>query len=115
MSMTSPRNPDATAELRPIRATGTSLVDAFARRVVLAKLEALRGGCLVISDGAERHRFGKPCAAFPEPIVIHVHDSRLYGDLAFGGSIGAGEAYMRGYWSTTQRIRRFKVKPAVSA
>ena len=104
MSMTSPRNPDATAELRPIRATGTSLVDAFARRVVLAKLKALRGGCLVLADGAERHRFGKPGAAFPEPIVIHVHDSRLYGDLAFGGSIGAGEAYMRGYWSTTQLV-----------
>ena len=44
----------------------------------------------------ERHRFGAASAALPEPIVIHVHDARFYGDVAFGGSIGAGEAYMRG-------------------
>ncbi len=30
---------------------------------------------------------------------MHVHDPRFYSDIAFGGSIGAGEAYMQGYWS----------------
>ena len=62
--------------------------------------QALRDGCLVLVEGGERHRFGKPSAALPEPVVIHVHDARLYGDVAFGGSVGAGEAYMRGYWTT---------------
>jgi len=29
-----------------------------------------------------------------------VHDPRFYSEIAFGGSIGAGEAYMDAYWST---------------
>jgi cyclopropane-fatty-acyl-phospholipid synthase len=29
-----------------------------------------------------------------------VNDPRFYSEIAFGGSIGAGEAYMLGYWST---------------
>ena len=106
MQMTSPRTPDAAAEMPPLRASGAgaNVLDAFAKRAVLAKLRALRGGCLVLAEGAERHRFGKPSAALPEPIVIHVHDARMYGDIAFGGSIGAGEAYMRGSWTTTQLV-----------
>ena len=30
---------------------------------------------------------------------MRVHDPRFYTEIAFGGSVGAGEAYMRGYWS----------------
>jgi len=104
MSMMSPSNPDAAAGLPSLRATRASLLDAIARHAVFAKLKALRGGCLVLAEGAERHQFGKPGAALPEPIVIHVHDSRLYADLALGGSIGAGESYMRGYWTTSQLV-----------
>ena len=104
MSMTSPRNPEATAELPSVRAAGSGALDGLCRRAVLAKLRELHGGCLVIAEGLERHRFGKPSAALPEPIVIHVHDARMYGDVAFGGSIGAGEAYMRGYWTSTQLV-----------
>jgi cyclopropane-fatty-acyl-phospholipid synthase len=37
-------------------------------------------------------------------VIVHVHDPRLYGDVAFGGSVGAGEAYMRGYWTTAQLV-----------
>ncbi len=69
-----------------------------------AKLESLRSGCLVLVEGNERHRFGKPSPELPEPVVIHVHDPRLYGDVAFGGSVGAGEAYMRGYWTSAQLV-----------
>ena len=48
MQMTSPRNPDATAELRAQPRDRTSLLDALGKRAVLAKLEALRSGCLVL-------------------------------------------------------------------
>jgi cyclopropane-fatty-acyl-phospholipid synthase len=37
-------------------------------------------------------------------VVVHVHDAQFYGDVAFGGSVGAGEAYMRGCWSSTQMV-----------
>ena len=31
--------------------------------------------------------------------TLRVHDPRFYSDIAFGGSVGAGEAYMHGHWS----------------
>jgi cyclopropane-fatty-acyl-phospholipid synthase len=104
MQKTSTRTSEVAAGLPPLRAAGASLIDTIARRAVLAKLQALRGGSLVICEGTERHRFGATSAALPEPIVIHVHDSRLYADIALGGSIGAGEAYMRGYWTSIQLV-----------
>ena len=80
------------------------MLDALGKRAVLSKLQALRSGCLVLVEGNERHRFGKPSLELPEPVIIHVHDPRLYGDVAFGGSVGAGEAYMRGYWTSAQLV-----------
>ena len=104
MSMTSPPNPEATVPLASAREMRPGTFDALGKRAVLAKLQALRNGCLVMVDGKERHRFGKVSAELPEPVIIHVHDARLWGDVAFGGSVGAGEAYMRGYWNTGQLV-----------
>jgi cyclopropane-fatty-acyl-phospholipid synthase len=104
MQMTSPRNPEVTASLAAASPAQPGILDALGKRALLAKLQALRHGCLVLVDGKERHRFGQPSEALPEPVVLHVHDSRLYGDVALGGSIGAGEAYMRGYWTSAQLV-----------
>lgn len=104
MQMTSPHNPEATAALVAARESRPGALDAFCKRAILAKLGALRHGCLVLVDGHDRHRFGTPTQALPEPVVVHVHDPRLYGEVAFGGSVGAGEAYMLGYWTTAQLV-----------
>jgi cyclopropane-fatty-acyl-phospholipid synthase len=104
MQMTSPRNPEVTAALAATSPAQPGLLDTLGKRALLAKLQALRQGCLVLVDGEERHRFGEPTATLPDPVVIHVHDWRMYGDVALGGSIGAGEAYMRGYWTSTQLV-----------
>ncbi|HEU5133871.1 MAG TPA: cyclopropane-fatty-acyl-phospholipid synthase family protein [Steroidobacteraceae bacterium] len=102
--MTLPHNPEAAGALSPERKAAAGVLDSFARRAVLTKLQALRGGCLVIDDGGERLRFGKVCDELPDPVVIHVRDARMYGDVAVGGSVGAGESYMRGYWHTAQLV-----------
>lgn len=104
MQMTSPHNPEATAGLVLAGTARPGAMDALGKRAVLAKLKALRNGCLVLQEGGERHRFGKPSVMLPEPMIIHVHDPKFYGDVAFGGSVGAGEAYMRGYWTTAQLV-----------
>ena len=104
MQMTSPHNPEATASLRTAPAARPGTLDRFGKRAMLAKLQALKAGCLVLVDGKERHRFGHPTPALPEPVVIHVHDWRMYGDVTFGGSVGAAEAYIRGYWTSAQLV-----------
>ncbi len=101
MQISPARSIDGAAAQRPER---TGWLDAVARRVVLAKLQALRGGALTLVDDQERHAFGERHCPGSEEIVIHVHDRRFYGDLAFGGSIGAAEAYMEGRWSTGQLV-----------
>ena len=68
MQMTSPHNPEATARLAPARDTRPSVLDALGKRAVLAKLAALRDGCLVMVEGNERHRFGKARAVLRRKI-----------------------------------------------
>jgi len=100
MTLQATSAPDVTGEVRGER----SWLDSLARRAVLGKLTQLRGGQLVLVDGSDRYRFGTAGEELAEPIVVHVHDPRFYGDLAFGGSIGAGEAYVHGYWSTSHLV-----------
>ncbi|QDC45359.1 class I SAM-dependent methyltransferase [Methylophilus medardicus] len=72
-------------------------VAKLAKSQVLSRLSGLRKGQLILIDGSERHVFGRLDAGDLQA-TITVHDPRFYGEIAFGGSIGAGEAYMLGYW-----------------
>ncbi|MDD2833572.1 MAG: cyclopropane-fatty-acyl-phospholipid synthase [Methylotenera sp.] len=72
-------------------------VAGFAKSQIIEHLKHLSIGYLTLIDGRESHVFGDKTHALHA--VIQVHDPRFYGEIAFGGSIGAGEAYMLGYWS----------------
>jgi cyclopropane-fatty-acyl-phospholipid synthase len=71
-----------------------TMLDNLARRSVLGQLERLRRGVLTLSDGDSEYRFG----AGEDTARIRVLDPRFYSEVAFGGSIGGGEAYIQGYW-----------------
>jgi cyclopropane-fatty-acyl-phospholipid synthase len=74
-------------------------LDKFARRIVLSRLERLQAGQIVICEGDEFRTFGQLTEDLPLTVRLRVLDPKFYSDIAFGGSIGAGEAYMRGYWA----------------
>jgi cyclopropane-fatty-acyl-phospholipid synthase len=74
-----------------------SLLDGFAKRAVLAQLKRLKVGELRLSDRGEDWRFGAGRQTDADA-HIQVLDPRFYSEIAFGGSIGAGEAFMRAYW-----------------
>jgi cyclopropane-fatty-acyl-phospholipid synthase len=62
----------------------------------------------VLNEGTTTAVFGETEDNEKLKATLFVHDHRFYTDIAFGGSIGAGEAYMAGLWSTddlTQLIR----------
>jgi len=91
-------------------------LDRFSRRILLKLLERLERGRLVIVDGPERAVFGRVSEDFPLEAVITVHHQRFYGDCLFRGTIGAGEAYMAGFWSAddlTAVVRIFALHPEV--
>jgi len=75
-------------------------LDPLAKRAVRARLSRLEHGSLTIVEGSRPEHFGKLTPRCPLAATVHVHDPRFYAEIAFGGSIGAGEAYMQGYWST---------------
>jgi cyclopropane-fatty-acyl-phospholipid synthase len=75
------------------------LLDRLARRAVRARLESLSAGQVIVSEDGRHETYGRITDALPLTAHITVHDPRFYSDIAFGGSIGAGEAYMHGYWS----------------
>jgi cyclopropane-fatty-acyl-phospholipid synthase len=70
-----------------------------ARSLVIGRLEKLTEGQLSIQEGGELLRFGNS-GTFPLEGVITIHDSAFWERVAWGGSIGAAEAFCDGFWST---------------
>ncbi len=74
-----------------------------ARRAVEGVLGGIRVGTLEVAPGdGSVLRFG----GGPHPLAarIDVHDDRFWSRLASGGSVGLGESYVRGEWSSPDLV-----------
>ena len=80
------------------RLSTNGLTGSLLRRGVLRQLGQLKNGQLLVVEDGERLMFGTPGSALLGE--IHVLDSALWGMVASNGSIGAGEAFIHGYWSS---------------
>lgn len=90
-------------------------VAKFAKAQILKRLSHIEDGQLTLIDGDVTHHFGASKSQGIKACIV-VHDARFYGEIAFGGSIGAGEAYMLGYWTSdhlTDVIRLMCVNQSV--
>jgi len=94
----------ASLDLRKIRkeTVKSTALDKLARRIVLSRLEKLQDGQVVVSENGEDSTFGKLTEDFPLTAQLRVLSPKFYSDIAFGGSIGAGEAYIHGYWACAE-------------
>jgi len=79
--------------------TAGSLWAGLGRRALLRALGGLEHGELQLIDGARTWRFGARTPRCDLSATLRVLDPRFYARTAFGGSVGAGDAYIRGYWS----------------
>jgi len=84
----------AKASLFSTNGLGGSLL----RRGVLRQLGQLKHGQLVLIEDGERQVFGAPGSTLVGE--IHVNDAAAWGLVAGNGSIGAGEAFIHGYWTS---------------
>jgi cyclopropane-fatty-acyl-phospholipid synthase len=89
-----PKN-ESSAIAGPVRS-----LNGVGRHLVLAMLEKLKYGQLTIKDGQMEKTFGRETPAFAISATIRVHQADFYRFCAFGGSVGAGEAFMLGLWTT---------------
>lgn len=71
-------------------------LDRMARNAVLRRLQNLQHGRLTLVDGEQRWHFGDGNGL---EVTLTVTAPTFYSDVAFGGSIGAGEAWMQASWT----------------
>lgn len=75
----------------------SSVLQSFGRGLILGKLTELRHGGLELREGGQVWQFGRGEGS----IKVEVRDPGFWQAVAFGGSVGAGEAYMEGSWQCT--------------
>ncbi|MFI5316118.1 MAG: class I SAM-dependent methyltransferase [Myxococcota bacterium] len=80
------------------RGTHFRPLQLLARRAVLSSFEKLERGALRVSDETGTHDFGAVSDDFPERIRLDVRNGALWPALAFGGSMGGSDSYVRGDW-----------------
>jgi len=76
-----------------------SILQQLARRVFFSRLQGLRHGAVIIQEATERQQFGSTEHEPALRATVTVNDPRFYTKAVLGGSIGAAEGYMAGYWS----------------
>ncbi len=88
--------PSATARALEVAADRPARVT---RALLLRALAHLEHGQIILHEGDEQHRFGRRSERCGLSVTLRVLDPRFYRHAALGGSVGAGEAYIRGYWT----------------
>jgi cyclopropane-fatty-acyl-phospholipid synthase len=91
------------------------LLDGLGRRLMLSRLEGIQHGRLVIRDRKQEYAFGEELTSDNQDggeticATVTVNDPRFYGDIAFGGSIGAGESWMQGTWDCDELVNLIRI------
>ena len=91
--------------VQPEQSHALPLTLRLARNAVLGKLAKLRGE-LIVHDAMGRVRLGQPdpSSTAPPTVTLRVTDPDFYRQVAFNGSVGAGEAYMDGLWTCSDLV-----------
>ena len=75
---------------------------SLSKRIVFSLLNKLKDGHICLIENGNEVMFGNKDATIAATITIH--DSKAYSRILWGGSIGAGEAYIEGLWSADDLV-----------
>ena len=87
----------------------TNWIVRIAQRLIYRQLDKIVNGEIIVRDGRDELYFGKTTDDFPHPVHITVTDNSFYIDVAFGGSSGSGEAYMKGSWICSDLLSLIRI------
>ena len=73
------------------------LLDTISRKALNSQLEKIHWGRIALADNGSSRSFGNGSGPRVE---LRVRDPRFYRSCLTGGSVGAAEAYMEGWWET---------------
>lgn len=92
------------ALLKPENFAGTpgqqKISTLVARQLVCRALKGIHSGHLTLIEGAQTWHFGQATEATDLAAQIVIHHSDLWATVLTRGSIGSGEAWMAGHWSS---------------
>ena len=74
-------------------------LESLAERALRSRLRNLEHGLITLIDAGRRETYGHATARCALHATVLVHDRRFYTEVAFGGSVGAGESFMAGDWT----------------
>lgn len=77
-----------------------SVLDRIAKHLVLASLRQITVGHLTVEDNGEVFSFGETASRTAYVGHVNVKNSSFYVKILLAGTIGAGEAYMKGLWTS---------------
>ncbi len=89
------------AHIAPTTTPKPRFLDGLAKRALISRLQQIEHGEVILHEEDQEYRYGQPTTRCPHRVTITIYDPKFYSELAFGGSIGAGEAYMAGYWQAS--------------
>jgi cyclopropane-fatty-acyl-phospholipid synthase len=75
-----------------------SMLEGVAEHALRKRLAGLRHGTLTLVDGDRHETYGAATPRCAVHATVDVRESRFYSEVAFGGSVGAGESYVAGDW-----------------
>ena len=104
--------------IRLPRLNTSDFANDMAKRAFSQVLENIQVGSITIHDGDEVLSYGDKDVPGEPHAEVRVHDSMVYRHVLLGGSMGSGESYMQGHWSSpdlTEVIRLFTANMAVLA
>ena len=94
------------------RARTQTMSKTVTQSMIHRLLRGIERGQLIIEDAAGVHAFGRESEYLNGDTLsgrIKVNDMRMYDDISMRGSIGAAEAYMKGYWTTPDLVQVVRV------
>lgn len=83
------------------------LLDRVAKKLIFSLLSNMQEACLIIEDAGEQVVLGNSNASLQAKVIIH--NCKTYRKLILSDSIGAGEAYIQGWWSSPDLTKVIQV------
>ena len=80
-------------------------VDTLAKKLVFKLLRSIAIGHLTVEEQGVTHSFGQPREETDLVAHIRVQHPSVYRDVLFNGTVGSGEAYMLGSWSSPDLVK----------
>ena len=88
-------------------AENIGFVDKMAKKLIISFLSDMKSGYLTFEDANGQFHLGNIQANLQAKIVVN--DLSCYSKMILGGSIGAGEAYMQGLWTSPDLTKVIQV------